>query len=172
AAVPGITLADSDKLGSLAERLLLEVPEVSSTGRRTGRAELDTHSAGVHQSEIEVALDPSRGPGRSRAEIEADIRARLQTLPGVAVYLGQPISHRLEHLLEGVNGDIIVRFYGDDPVKLRELGQAAKGLMGGVPGVVDLQTEQQLDIPELLVEVDRREASAAGVNPGDVAQQA
>src|SRR5581483_9697881 len=143
AAVPGITLADSDKLGSLAERLLLEVPEVVRTGRRTGRAELDTHSAGVHQSEIEVALDPGRGPGRSRAAIEADIRARLATLPGVVVYLGQPISHRLEHLMEGVNGDIIVRFFGDDPVRLRALGQAAKTAMAQVPGIVDLQTEQQ-----------------------------
>ncbi len=176
AAVPGITLADSDKLGSLAERLLLEVPEVTRTGRRTGRAELDTHSAGVHQSEIEVALDPSRvsggGSSRSRAEIEADIRARLATLPGVVTYLGQPISHRLEHLLEGVNGDIIVRFYGDDPVKLRELGQAAKTAMAQIPGIVDLQAEQQLDIPELLVEVDREKAAAAAVNPGDIAQQA
>ena len=174
AAVPGITLADSDKLGSLAERLMLEVPEVTRTGRRTGRAELDTHSNGVHQSEIEVALDPSRAPppARSRPAIEADIRARLATLPGLVSYLGQPISHRLEHLLEGVNGDIIVRFYGDDPVKLRALGLAAKTAMAQVPGIVDLQSEQQLDIPELLVEVDRDKAAAAGVNPGEVAQQA
>ena len=180
AAVPGITLADSDKLGALAERLLLEVPEVTRTGRRTGRAELDTHSAGVHQSEIEVALDLSLGPSRApagsvkrnRAEIEADIRRRLATLPGIVTYLGQPISHRLEHLLEGVNGDIIVRFYGDDPVKLRELGQAAKNAMAQIPGIVDLQAEQQLNIPELLVEVNRERAAAAGVNPGEVAQQA
>lgn len=168
AAVPGITLPDSDKLGSLAEQLLLGVPEVTGTGRRTGRAELDTHSAGVHQSEIEVALKA----GRPRAVIEEEIRARLGTLPGVVVYLGQPISHRLEHLLEGVNGQVIVRLYGDDPIKLRALGESARLAMAGVPGLVDLQSEKQLDIPELLVDVDRERAAAAGLNPGEVAQQA
>jgi Cu/Ag efflux pump CusA len=168
ASVPGITLEDSDRIGALAERLMLEVPEVIRTGRRTGRAELDTHSAGVHQSEIEVELRE----GRPRAAIEADIRARLATLPGLVTYIGQPISHRLEHLLEGVNGQIIVRFFGDDPIRLRELGEAAREVMAKVPGIVDLQTEKQLDIPELLIDVDAEAATQAGINPGDVAQQA
>ncbi len=168
AAVPGITLEDSDRLGALAERLLLEVPEVQRTGRRTGRAELDTHAAGIHQSEIEVGLRE----GRPRRDIEADIRQRLGALPGLAVYIGQPISHRLEHLLEGVNGQIIVRLFGDDPVRLRGLGGEVKEVMEKIPGIVDLQSERQLDIPELLVEVDPRRATLAGINPGDVAQQA
>jgi CzcA family heavy metal efflux pump len=168
AAVPGITLSDSDRLGSLAERLLLEVPEVVRTGRRTGRAELDTHSAGVHQSEIEVELRE----GRPRPEVEADIRRRLSALPGMVVYLGQPISHRLEHLLEGMNGQIVVRVFGHDPLELRRLGESVERTMAKLPGIVDLQLEKQLPIPELLVQVDRPRAALLGLNAGDVAQQA
>ena len=167
-AVPGITLADSDRLGSIAERLLLEVPEVVRTGRRTGRAELDTHSAGIHSSEIEVALRP----GRARSAIEADIRGRLAALPGVVVYLGQPISHRLEHLLEGMNGQIVVRIFGADLARLRALAEDARAAMAAVPGVVDLQVEKQLLVPELGVVVDREKAAALGLNAGDVAQAA
>jgi CzcA family heavy metal efflux pump len=168
AAVPGITLADSDRLGSLAERLLLEVPEIVRTGRRTGRAELDTHSAGVHQSEIEVELRD----GRPREDIEADIRHRLGALPGLVAYIGQPISHRLEHLLEGMNGQIVVRIFGQDPLELRRLGEAVERTMAKMPGIVDLQLEKQLPIPELLVDVDRQKAARLGLNAGDVAQQA
>jgi CzcA family heavy metal efflux pump len=167
-AVPGITLPDSDKLGSLAERLLLEVPEVTRTGRRTGRAELDTHSAGINYSEIEVALQSGRG----RGEIEADIRRRLGAIPGVVVYLGQPISHRMEHVLEGMNGQIVLRIFGQDLQGLRETAELARAAMAGVPGVVDLQVEKQLLIPELQVEVDRHKAEKLGLNPGSVAQQA
>jgi Cu/Ag efflux pump CusA len=161
-------LPDSDKLGSLAERLLLEVPEVTRTGRRTGRAELDTHSAGINYSEIEVALQSGRG----RGEIEADIRRRLGAIPGVVVYLGQPISHRMEHVLEGMNGQIVLRIFGQDLQGLRETAELARAAMAGVPGVVDLQVEKQLLIPELQVEVDRHKAEKLGLNPGSVAQQA
>ncbi len=170
-AVPGITLPDSDRLGSLAERLLLEIPEVAGTGRRTGRAELDTHAAGINYSEIEVALRP----GRPRAEIEADVRRRLAALPGVVVYVGQPISHRLEHVLEGMNGQIVLRLFGPDLARLRALADGARAAMAKVPGVVDLQVEQQLLVPELRVEVDRERAAARGLNAGEVtrlAQQA
>ncbi|MHB1845357.1 MAG: efflux RND transporter permease subunit [Deltaproteobacteria bacterium] len=167
-AVPGITLPDSDRLGGLAERLLLEVPEVAGTGRRTGRAELDTHSAGINYSEIEVALRP----GRPRAEIEADVRRRLQALPGVVVYIGQPISHRLEHVLEGMNGQIILRLFGPDLGRLRALADEAKGAMEKVPGLVDLQVEQQLLVPELRVQVDRERAAARGLNAGEVTRLA
>ncbi len=170
-AVPGITLSDSDELGALAERLLLEVPEVTRTGRRTGRAELDTHAAGINYSEIEVALRQEEG-SRPRSEIEADIRRRLQAIPGVVVYLGQPISHRMEHVLEGMNGQIVLRIFGQDLRALRETAERARGAMAGVPGVVDLQVEKQLLIPELEVEVDRAKAEKLGINPGSVAQQA
>ncbi|HUB07016.1 MAG TPA: efflux RND transporter permease subunit [Myxococcales bacterium] len=167
-AVPGITLEDSDKLGSLAERLLLEVPEVVRTGRRTGRAELDTHAAGIHYSEIEVALRD----GRPRAEIVADIRRRLAALPGTVAYLGQPISHRLEHVLEGMNGQIILRIFGQDLGQLRDAAEKVRQAMAGVPGVADLQVEKQLLIPELQIHVDRERAASLGLNAGDVAQQA
>ncbi|MHB8419293.1 MAG: efflux RND transporter permease subunit [Myxococcales bacterium] len=167
-AVPGITLEDSDRLGSLAERLLLEVPEVTRTGRRTGRAELDTHAAGIHYSEIEVALRE----GRPRPAIEADIRRRLAAIPGAVVYVGQPISHRLEHVLEGMNGQIVLRIFGQDLGVLRDLAERTRQAMASVPGVVDLQVEKQLLIPELQVDVDRAKAAALGLNAGEVAQQA
>ncbi len=167
-AVPGITLADSDRLGSLAEKLLLEVPEVTRTGRRTGRAELDTHSAGIHYSEIEVALRP----GRPRSAIEGDMRRRLAALPGTVAYLGQPISHRLEHVLEGMNGQIVLRIFGDDPAKLRDVAEQTREVLASVPGIADLQVEKQLLIPELVVGVDRERAAGHGLNAGDVAQAA
>ncbi len=167
-AVPGITLQDSDRLGALAEKLLLEVPEVARTGRRTGRAELDTHSAGIHYSEIEVALRP----GRPRAEIAADIRRRLGALPGVVSYVGQPISHRLEHVLEGMNGQIVLRIFGHDLAALRETAERARESMAGVPGVVDLQIEKQVLVPELRIQVDRTKAEALGLAAGEVTRQA
>ena len=169
-AVPGVTLSDSDKLGALAERLLLEVPEVTRTGRRTGRAELDTHSVGINYSEIEVALEQKAA--RPRSQIEADIRRRLSAIPGVVVYLGQPISHRMEHVLEGMNGQIVLRIFGDDLRGLRDAAEQARQAMALVPGVVDLQVEKQLLIPELQIDVERAKAESLGLNAGSVAQQA
>ncbi|MBN8707998.1 MAG: efflux RND transporter permease subunit [Verrucomicrobia bacterium] len=164
---PGISLKESNRIGSLAEKLVLEVPEVAMTGRRTGRAELDDHAEGVHATEIEVELKPS---ARSRSEILDDIRARLDQIPGIGVNLGQPISHRIDHLLSGVRAQIAVKLFGDDLTTLRERAEEIRAAMASVPGVVDLQVEKQVLIPQLHVRIDREQAKKYGVMVGEVAE--
>jgi len=164
---PGISLKESNRIGSLAEKLVLEVPEVAMTGRRTGRAELDDHAEGVHATEIEVELKLS---ARSRAEILDDIRTRLDQIPGIGVNLGQPISHRIDHLLSGVRAQIAVKLFGDDLTTLREKAEEIRAVMDSVPGIVDLQIEKQVLIPQLHVRIDREQAKKYGVMVGEVAE--
>ncbi len=165
-AKPGTSLEESNRLGTMAERLLLEVPEVVSTGRRTGRAELDEHAEGVHYGEIDVDFRPSR---RSREAILADIRARLARIPGVDISLGQPISHRLDHLLSGVRAQVVAKLFGEDLDRLRERGQAVAAAMREVPGVVDLQVEAQTLIPQLRIVPDRTALAVHGLRAGELA---
>src|SRR2546429_1866086 len=131
-------------MGSLAETLIKEVPEVRTVGRRTGRAELDEHAEGVHSAEIDVDLNRSN---RSKAEIVTDIRSRLAMLP-VAVNVGQPISHRLDHMLSGVRAQIALKVYGEDLDTLRNLAEQLQSRMAGIKGLVDLQVERQGRIPQ------------------------
>ena len=112
---PGISLAESNRLGAIAERLIMTIPEVKSLGRRTGRAELDEHAEGVHNSEIDVDLARSK---RAKEEVYAHIRAKLAVLP-VSVAIGQPIAHRLDHMLSGVQAQIVVKIFGEDLDTLR-----------------------------------------------------
>ncbi|MFN7143028.1 MAG: efflux RND transporter permease subunit, partial [Myxococcota bacterium] len=164
---PGTSLAQSDALGTLAERLLFEVPEVKSTGRRTGRAEMDEHAEGVHYTEIDVDFEAG---GRPRDEVLADIRARLGRIPGVVVNLGQPISHRLDHLLSGVRAQIALKVFGPDLATLRDEAARIEARLAGIPGLVDLQVERQVLIPQVQVRVDREAAKRFGVPPGQLAE--
>jgi CzcA family heavy metal efflux pump len=166
-ATPGTSLTESDKLGTLAERLLLEVPEVKSTGRRTGRAEMDEHAEGVHYTEIDVDFERE---GRPRDEVLADIRAQLARLPGVVVNIGQPIGHRLDHLLSGVRAQIAIKVFGPDLATLRTEAARIQQTLAPIPGLVDLQVERQVLIPQVQVRVDRDAAARFGVTPGHLAE--
>jgi len=161
---PGTSLAEANRIGAMAEALVRQVPEVTKVGRRTGRAELDEHAEGVHSSEIDVDLKRSE---RDREEVMADIRARLSTIPA-SVAIGQPISHRLDHLLSGVRAQIALKIYGDDIDTLRGLAEALRARLVTVPGLVDLSVERQVLIPQIKILVDYRKAAQYGLAPGQL----
>jgi CzcA family heavy metal efflux pump len=164
-AAPGTSLSESNRIGTIAEQQLLRVPEAISTGRRTGRAELDEHAEGVHYTEIDVDFRRSK---RSRDEVLGDIRSRLGEIPGVFVNIGQPISHRLDHLLSGVRAQIAVKLFGNDLDLLRAKAAEIQTEMGTVPGVVDLQVEKQVLVPQIRIEGDRVALARYGLNVGDL----
>jgi CzcA family heavy metal efflux pump len=166
-AAPGTSLGESDRLGRLAEEQLMAVPEVGSVGRRTGRAEADEHAEGVHYTEIDVDFEDE---GRPREQVLADIRARLAVLPGLTVNLGQPISHRLDHLLSGVRAAIAVKLFGEDLAALRAAAGRVAERIRDVPGLVDVSVEPQVLVPQLQVVVDRDEARRFGVAPGQLTE--
>ncbi len=159
---PGTSLTESNRIGTLAEQLVAQVPEVTQMGRRTGRAELDEHAEGVHYTEMEVDLKAS---SRNRDQIIADIRQRLATLPAVTS-VGQPISHRLDHLLSGVRAQIALKVYGDDLDTLRGLAADLRGRLAKIPGITDLQIEKQVLIPQVKIHLDYERAALYGVAPG------
>ena len=163
---PGISLAESHRVGSIAERLILQVPEAKTVGRRTGRAELDEHAEGVHSAEIDVDL---RHSGRGREEIIGDIRARLAMLPA-NINIGQPISHRLDHMLSGVRAQIALKVFGDDLDTLGAVAEQLRSRMETIPGLVDLQVERQVRIPQVQVSVDYDKAAQLGVTPAHVTE--
>jgi CzcA family heavy metal efflux pump len=192
-AEPGTSLRESDRLGQRMEALLMAVPEVESVARRTGRAEMDEHAEGVHSSELEVRLVEHERPrpgvwfasvrgvpglhrlgveavGRSREVVLADIRDRVTSLPGVRVNVGQPISHRLDHIMSGVRAQVAVKVFGPDLRVLRDTAQDVQDRMRRVPGVVDLQVEPQVEISQVRLEVKREDAKEYGLAPGDVAR--
>ncbi|MCH6569079.1 MAG: efflux RND transporter permease subunit [Acidobacteria bacterium] len=165
-AEPGTSLPRSDQIGTRAELLLLEVEEVVSTGRRTGRAELDEHAEGVHYSEIDVTLRE----GRPKEEIEAEIREKLGQIPNVSVNVGQPISHRIDHLLSGTFAEIAVKIFGEDLTVLRSLAEEVELIMGRVTGVRDLYVEAQVPIPQVRIEVNRTQAARYGLGVGEITE--
>ena len=164
---PGTSLAEANRIGSVAETLIRQVPEVAQVGRRTGRAELDEHAEGVHSAEIDVDLKRTEdAKARDRETIMADIRDRLSTLPAQTT-IGQPISHRLDHLLSGVRAQIAVKIFGDDTDTLRGLAEEMRGQLASVPGLVDLTVEKQVLIPQITVRLDHRKAAQVGLAPGE-----
>jgi HME family heavy-metal exporter len=159
---PGVTLAESSALAQQAEVLVKAVPEVVHVGRRSGRAELDEHAEGVHVSELDVGLKPASEMTRSMGEISADIRARLINLPA-AIAIGQPISHRIDHMLSGVRSQIAIKIFGDDLDTLRGQADALRGKLAGIPGIADLEIEKQVLAPQIKVSVNYATAAQYGV---------
>ncbi len=160
---PGTALSQSNRIGQLAESLLLKVPEVASTGRRTGRAEQDEHAEGLHYSEIDVDFTAS---DRTREEVLGEIRATLSQVPGIVFSVGQPISHRLDHLLSGVRAQVAVKVFGENLERLREIAAGIHETMNEIPGVVDLQIEKQVLISQLRIQVNRDKAKLYGIQIG------
>jgi HME family heavy-metal exporter len=163
---PGISLTESNRVGTLAEKLIMRVPEVRRVGRRTGRAELDEHAAGVHSSELDVDL---RSSDRTRTEIMQDVRNRLSALP-VLVNVGQPISHRLDHMLSGIRAEIAVKIFGDNIDTLRTLANSLAVRLSSIRGLADLQVEKQVRIPQIQIRFDYQRAIFYGVSPGVVTE--
>ena len=166
AAAPGTSLEESNKIGTLAEKQIMKVPEVIYTARRTGRAELDEHVEPVSNSEIEVELKDD--VERKRDEILADIREKLSVLKGVNVNIGQPISHRIDHLLSGVRAQLAIKLYGQDLNELRALATEIEKTIEGVEGIVDANVESQTLVPQLRIEVDRMAIARYGMQVGEV----
>jgi Cu/Ag efflux pump CusA len=166
-APPGISLDASNRIGAQAESLIMEVPEVSSVSRRTGRAEQDEHAMGVNISEIDIDFHPN--PTRSREKILDSIRERLETIPGVGFNVGQPIAHLIDHMLTGVSAQIAIKIFGPDLENLRGSAASVQSSLNGIPGLVDLRIEQQTLIPQLKIHVMRDAAATFGMASGEIA---
>ncbi len=189
---PGTSLDESQRLAQRAEMLLMEIPEVMSISRRTGRAELDEHAEGVNSSEIDVRVQEYRHPksglgaailrlipiahlwgfettGRPREQVLSEIRDRITSIPSIKANIGQPISHRLDHIMSGVRAQIAVKVFGSDLRELRNASQDVYTAMSQVRGVVDLQLEPQVEVSQVRLQVRREDAARYGLAPGDVA---
>lgn len=166
--LPGTSLEESDRLAHIVETTLMEHPEIVAIGRRTGRAEEDEHVLGVEASEFEVTLDleaPERFgfPPRSKQELLDALRKDMASIPGIQLTFGQPISHRIDHMLSGTRANIAVKIFGDDLAELRSLAHEVEEAMSDIPGVVDLSTEQQVEVPQVRVEFKRESLARYGL---------
>lgn len=162
--LPGVSLEESDNVGRRAEELLLAVPEIKTVARKTGRAELDEHALGVNVSEIEAPFELGR---RSKREVVAEVRAKLNTLPGVNVEIGQPISHRIDAMLSGTRANIAIKLFGTDLDKMFLLGNQIKSEIEGIPGIADLNVEQQIERPQLQIVPNREMMAKYGITPSE-----
>ena len=159
--LPGISLEESDKMGHRAEELLLSIPEIQTVARKTGRAELDEHALGVNVSEIEA---PFELKDRSRSELVAEVREKLGTIVGANVEIGQPISHRIDAMLSGTKANIAIKLFGDDLNRMFTLGNEIKSAIQGIPGIADLNVEQQIERPQLVISPKREMRAKYGIS--------
>lgn len=162
--LPGVSLEESDNVGRRAEMLLLSVPEIKTVARKTGRAELDEHALGANVSEIEAPFELSDRP---KSVVVEEIRHKLGTLPGVNVEIGQPISHRIDAMLSGTRANIAIKLFGTDLNKMFEIGNQIKTEISAIPGVVDLNVEQQVERPQLQIVPKREMLAKYGVTPSE-----
>ena len=162
--VPGTSLAEADLIGRRVEEILLANPAVANTDRRQGRAELDEHAQGVNAAEVDVTLKD----GIDKERLYQELRREFSAIPGTSVTIGQPIGHRIDHMLSGTRANIAVKIFGPDLYQLRQIGTAVRDAMAGIPGVVDLQLEQQMDVPEVRIRGDRLALARYGMRVGDL----
>ena len=165
--LPGISLEESDKMGHRAEELLLSIPEIQTVARKTGRAELDEHALGVNVSEIEA---PFELKDRSRSELVAEVREKLGTIVGANVEIGQPISHRIDAMLSGTKANIAIKLFGDDLNRMFTLGNEIKSAIQGIPGIADLNVEQQIERPQLVISPKREMLAKYGISLPDFSE--
>lgn len=165
--LPGVSLEESDRIGRRAEELILSVPEIKTVARKTGRAELDEHALGVNTSEMEAPFELGR---RSREEVTAELREKLGSIPGVNVEIGQPISHRIDAMLSGTQAAIAVKIFGDDLNTLFSIGNSVKQAVAGIPELTDLNVEQQIERPELIIEPKRELLARYGISPAEFSE--
>ena len=165
--LPGISLEESDKMGRIAENILLSIPEIQTVGRKTGRAELDEHALGVNVSEIEAPFVLKK---RSKDEVLAEIREKLKVLSGVNIEIGQPISHRIDAMLSGTRANIAIKLFGTDLNKMFTIGNQIKASVQDVEGVADLNVEQQVERPQLKIEPKREMLAKYGITPPEFAE--
>ena len=165
--MPGVSLMESDKIGRQAEEILLSVPEITTVARKTGRAELDEHALGVNVSEIEA---PFELKDRSKDEMLAEVRQKMKQLPGVAVEIGQPISHRIDAMLSGTRANIAVKIFGSDLNRLFQIGNEIKNKVQKVDGIADLNVEQQIESPQLKIIPRRDLLSRYGITTAEFAE--
>ncbi|MDQ3426268.1 MAG: efflux RND transporter permease subunit, partial [Gemmatimonadota bacterium] len=163
--VPGTSLAEADAIGRRVEEILLADPDVENTDRRQGRAELDEHAQGVNASEIDVTLKEDV----DKAPLFEGLRREFSAIPGTSVTIGQPIGHRIDHMLSGTRANIAVKIFGSDLYELRQVGARVRDAMQEVPGVADLQLEQQMDVPQLQIRADRGALARYGMTVGQLA---
>ena len=165
--VPGTSLDESDALGRRIEQILLDHPAVLETARRTGRAELDEHAQGVNAAEIDVRLDID---AYDYDVVLEELRANLAAVPGTQITIGQPIGHRIDHMLSGTRASIAVKIFGPDLYQLRQIAREIESVAQGVAGTVDVAMEQQADVPQIRIDMNRRAMARYGVTPKHLAQ--
>jgi len=165
ATLPGTSLQESDELGKMVETILLANDAVVSTARRTGRTELDEHSLGSHAHELEVKLDLSR---KSKTEVLEELRSALTLVQGTNITIGQPISHRIDHMLSGTRAAIAVKLYGADLYELRKFAESIRQEMAEVEGIVDLFVDQQTDVPQVRIQANRERMAMYGLRPANL----
>ena len=166
--VPGMSLDESNKSGRLIEELLLELPEVSVVTRRTGRAELDEHAQGVNAAEIDV---PFKIKGKSKEQFFEEVRTKLSVVPGVNITLGQPIAHRIDHMLSGTRANIAIKIFGDDLQRLFELGKSIENNINAIQGIADVAVDQQIEVPQIRITPNRQMLSAYGMTVSELMEQ-
>jgi len=165
---PGMSLEESNKVGKLVEQQLLEMPEVDVVTRRTGRAELDEHAQGVNAAEIDV---PFTLEDKSKEEFFEDVRTKLSIVPGVNITLGQPIAHRIDHMLSGTRANIAIKIFGSDLQRLYEVGKSVEQAIKPIPGLADVAVAQQIEVPQIRIKPKRQMLSAFGMTVGDFMEQ-